>query len=136
MKITKSKDEVLNNAIQFLEKIDVQFDKNKLMVNLESNDNFIKWIETENHLNKANKILKENGLAFYWNVSQKSADNSNVTVSSNSAEAIRKGPISIEIESLDEGSIIKFSQELNDSSITDSLSINAAQKEQKILLKL
>lgn len=136
MKITKSKDEVLNNAIQFLEKIDVQFDKNKLMVNLESNDNFIKWIETENHLNKANKILKENGLAFYWNVSQKSADNSNVTVSSNSAEAIRKGPISIEIESLDEGSIIKFSQELNDSSITDSLSINAAQKRTKDFIKI
>lgn len=128
IEIQSTKTEILDKSTRLLDKINVKYDKNDMIIDLESNVDLIKWIQSENELDKANKILRENGSAYYWNVSQKSKDKENIVVSSNSADAIKRGPINIEIELLDNGLLTKFKQELNDSTISDSLTIDKAKK--------
>jgi len=136
MQIKSNKNTVLKNAVNILDNASIKYDIDELMINLESNNKLIKWIQTVNELEKANKILKENGSAYYWNVSQKSKNEENIVVSSNSAEAIKRGSVNIEIELLDNGLLTKFKQELNDSTISDSLTIDQAKKRVNDFIKL
>lgn len=136
MQIKSTQDKVLNDALKILDKINVKHDKEKLMIKLESNNNLIKWIQSESALDKANKTLQQNGSAYYWNVSQKRKNDENIVVSSNSTEAIKREPVNIEIELLDNGLLTKFEQEVNDSTISDSLTIDQAKKRIKEFIGL
>ena len=135
MQIKSTQTEILKNSENLLDKINVKYETDRLMINLESDHNFINWIQSENELASANKILKENGSAYYWNISQKSKEDKNVVVSSNSDETLRRGPVNIELEILDSGLLTKFVQEINDTTITDSVSIDEAKQIIKDFIK-
>ncbi len=133
MQIRSTPDEVLRDTELLLDKINIKYNKEKLVSTLQSNNDLIRWIQTENHLDKANNLLRDDATAYYWNVTHKSENEKekNIVVSSNGDNAVKFGSSNIEISLLDNGSLIKFDQEINDSTIGDSLTIDEA----KIIIK-
>ena len=133
MQIRSTPDEVLRDTELLLDKINIKYNKEKLVSTLQSNNDLIRWIQTENHLDKANNLLRDDATAYFWNVTHKSENEKekNIVVSSNGDNAVKFGSSNIEISLLDNGSLIKFDQEINDSTIGDSLNIDEA----KIIIK-
>jgi hypothetical protein len=121
LKITNNKISILNLAEEYLKKANVLYDENNLNIAFESDNNFVRWINSEHRITDANKILSDEGLAFYWIVSQAKDDDSGIIVSSNSDGKIKLNKSSFNLKILDNGKIIEFSTAISDSTIKKSL---------------
>jgi phosphoserine phosphatase RsbU/P len=129
LNITRDKQFIINESKKYLNKIGVQYDESKLDLNLESNNKLSRWIDSEHKINEANKILRQNGTAYYWRVSQKFDDDENdVMVSSNSSENVNRSKTRFYLNILDDGKIIGFNHQQTDSTIKKSLTPEEAKK--------
>lgn len=121
LKITNDKSSILNQAKAYLKKAKVLYDENSLNISFESDNDFVRWINSEYRIAEANKILKDDGSAYYWVISQDKDDDSQIIVSSNSDGKINLKKSSFKLKILDNGKIIEFNTEFSDSIIKKSL---------------
>ena len=137
LKITNSKEAILNQSKGYLNKANVLYNEDKLRIVFKSNKNFLRWINLEYKIDEANKILSDVGSAYYWTISQANNDDSKVVVSSNSETNINPNKSSFALKILDNGKIIEFSTELTDSVVQNSLTPDEAKKlAQNLIQKL
>lgn len=122
LSLKSDENKILHKAKTILDQLDADYSSSKLKLELKSNKDLINWIQSENKIDKANEMLKQNGFAYYWSVSQQSQEKSSIVVSSNSDAAVKKLDKQLQINMLDDGSIIKFEQEIDDSVFIDSTS--------------
>lgn len=95
LKVANNKESILKQSKEYLEKVNLSFDDDKLEIGFEADKNFIRWINSEYKINESNKILSDAGSAYYWTVSQSKEDKSDIVVSSNSDGNIElKNPVS------------------------------------------
>ncbi len=128
LKIVNSMESIRNQSKRYLNNINILYDENKLKIVFENDKNFVRWINSEYRIDEANKILSEAGSAYYWTISQAKNDDSKVVVSSNSETNINLNKSSFRLKILDNGKIIEFNTELNDSVVKNSLTSDEAKK--------
>ncbi len=128
LKISRDEQTIIKESKKYLDKIEVQYDESKLNLEFETNAKFVRWINSEHKLNDANKIIRQNGSAYYWSVSQNLENVSDVTVSSNSSESVNRNKTKFNLNLLDDGKIIGFDHHLIDSTIKKSLTLDEAKK--------
>lgn len=122
LRLKTDESKVLHKVKTILNQLDADFSPSKLKLELKSNKDLINWIQSENKIDKANEMLKQNGFAYYWSVSQQSEEKSSIVVSSNSNAAVKRMDKQLEINILDDEQIIKFEQDIDDSLFIDSAS--------------
>jgi len=127
LKISRD-EQTIEESKKYLDKINLQYDESKLNLEFETNTKFIRWINSEHKLNDANKILSQDGSAYYWSVSQNSENENNVTVSSNSSESVNRNKTKFSLNLQQDGKIIGFDNHLIDSTIKKSLTLDEAKK--------
>jgi len=128
LKIANSKESIVNKSKEYLNKVNILYDENKLNIVFENNKNFVRWINSEYRIDEANKILSDAGSAYYWTISQAKNDDSKVMVSANSDGNINLNKSSFTLKILDNGKIIELSTELPDSVVKKSLTPDEAKK--------
>lgn len=126
LKVANNKESILKQSKEYLEKVNLSFDDDKLEIGFEADKNFIRWINSEYKINESNKILSDAGSAYYWTVSQSKEDKSDIVVSSNSDGNIELKKSSFKLKILDNGKINEFSTELVDSTTKKSLTPDEA----------
>lgn len=126
LKVANNKESILKQSKEYLEKVNLSFDDDKLEIGFEADKNFIRWINSEYKINESNKILSDAGSAYYWTVSQSKEDKSDIVVSSNSDGNIELKKSSFKLKILDNGKINEFSTELVDSTAKKSLTPDEA----------
>jgi len=126
LKIVNNKQSILNQSKKYLNKSNVLYNENKLNIGFKTDENFIRWINSEYRINEANKILSDAGTAYYWIVTQDKDEDSEITVSSNSDGRINLNKTSFSLKILDNGKIIEFNNELPDSTLKNSVSPDEA----------
>ncbi len=126
LKIINNKQSILNQSKKYLNKSNVLFNENKLNIGFKTDENFVRWINSEYRINEANKILSDAGTAYYWIVTQDKDEDSEITVSSNSDGRINLNKTSFSLKILDNGKIIEFNTELPDSTVKNSVSPDEA----------
>lgn len=121
IKISKNEDYILKESEKFLNNADIKFDIDKFKLEFVSDEYFVKWINSEYPLNRANQVLKKSGIAYYWALSQSGKSDSALVISSNSDEnMINKNEI-LKVNIREDGKIFGFARKINDSLITKSL---------------
>lgn len=126
LKVANNKESILKQSKEYLKKVNLSFDDDKLEIGFEADKNFIRWINSEYKINESNKILSDAGSAYYWTVSQSKEDKSDIVVSSNSDGNIELKKSSFKLKILDNGKINEFSTELVDSTAKKSLTPDEA----------
>jgi len=126
LKIVNNKQSILNQSKKYLNKSNVLYNENKLNIGFKTDENFVRWINSEYRINEANKILSDAGTAYYWIVTQDKDEDSEITVSSNSDGRINLNKTSFSLKILDNGKIIEFNTELPDSTVKNSVSPDEA----------
>ena len=126
LKVANNKESILKQSKEYLKKVNLSFDDDKLEIGFEADKNFIRWINSEYKINESNKILSDAGSAYYWTVSQSKEDKSDIVVSSNSDGNIELKKSSFKLKILDNGKINEFSTELVDSTTKKSLTPDEA----------
>lgn len=126
LKVANNKGSILKQSKEYLKKVNLSFDDDKLEIGFEADKNFIRWINSEYKINESNKILSDAGSAYYWTVSQSKEDKSDIVVSSNSDGNIELKKSSFKLKILDNGKINEFSTELVDSTAKKSLTPDEA----------
>ena len=122
LKIVNNKQSILNQSKKYLNKSNVLYNENKLNIGFKTDENFVRWINSEYRINEANKILSDAGTAYYWIVAQDKDEDSEITVSSNSDGRINLNKTSFSLKILDNGKIIEFNTELPDTTVKNSVS--------------
>ena len=126
LKIVNNKQSILNQSKKYLNKSNVLYNENKLNIGFKTDENFVRWINSEYRINEANKILSDAGTAYYWIVTQDKDEDSEMNVSSNSDGRINLNKTSFSLKILDNGKIIEFNTELPDSTVKNSVSPDEA----------
>ncbi|MBP9119333.1 MAG: PP2C family protein-serine/threonine phosphatase [Ignavibacterium sp.] len=126
LKIVNNKQSILNQSKKYLNKSNVLYNENKLNIGFKTDENFVRWINSEYRINEANKILSDAGTAYYWIVTQDKDEDSEMNVSSNSDGRINLNKTSFSLKILDNGKIIEFNNELPDSTLKNSVSPDEA----------
>ncbi|HCY77772.1 MAG TPA: hypothetical protein DHV28_17820 [Ignavibacteriales bacterium] len=126
LSVENNRESIQKKSIEYLTKAGVLFDKDKLNINFETNKDFVKWINSDYKLDKANSILRKSGAAYYWSVSQSANSNDGITVSSNNEENNNFNKSKFRLEILDDGNLISFEETIPDSSIKKSLNSDEA----------
>ena len=126
LKIVNNKQSILNQSKKYLNKSNVLYNENKLNIGFKTDENFVRWINSEYKINEANKILSDAGTAYYWIVTQDKDEDSEMNVSSNSDGRINLNKTSFSLKILDNGKIIEFNNELPDSTLKNSVSPDEA----------
>lgn len=121
IKISKNENYILKESEKFLNNADIKFDVDKFKLEFVSDEYFVKWINSEYPLNRANQVLKKSGIAYYWALSQSGKSDSALVISSNSEDnMINKNEI-LKVNIREDGKIFGFARKINDSLITKSL---------------
>lgn len=126
LKIVNNKQSILNQSKKYFNKSNVLYNENKLNIGFKTDENFVRWINSEYKINEANKILSDAGTAYYWIVTQDKDEDSEMNVSSNSDGRINLNKTSFSLKILDNGKIIEFNNELPDSTLKNSVSPDEA----------
>jgi hypothetical protein len=126
LQIVNNKQSILAKAKEYITKAGVNYDKNKLTIGFETDNNFVRWTNSTNKLNEANKILSRTNFDYYWTVTQKIDDNSGIVISSNSDGEVSINRSNFKLKILDNNNIIEFELELPDSVVSKSLTSDEA----------
>ncbi|MFZ2322954.1 MAG: PP2C family protein-serine/threonine phosphatase [Ignavibacteriaceae bacterium] len=121
IKISKNEDYILKESEKFLNNADIKFDIDKFKLEFVSDEYFVKWINSEYPLNRANQVLKKSGIAYYWALSQSGKSDSALVISSNSDENMTNKNEILKVNIREDGKIFGFARKINDSLITKSL---------------
>jgi len=74
VKISKSENVIREKGKEYFKISKIKVDNEKLRVEFIANEPLIRWINSKYPLNKSNQVLRDNGTAFYWQLSQPSND--------------------------------------------------------------
>ncbi len=127
VKISKNGNFILNESKNYLRNADINFDKEKLKLQFESDQQLINWIDSKYPLNKANDLLKESP-AYYWQIIQTGEEDSSIVISSNSDDNIINKNEIIKLKIMEDGKAFGFARKIKNSLITKSLSTEEAKK--------
>lgn len=121
LNITSSKQSIIDHSYQYLNKAKILYESNKLNIKLESDMKFIRWINSEYKINLANKILSENDGSYYWVLNRSNKDKSSIVVSSDNEGNIQLNKPDFTLKILDNGKVIGFRVDIEDSTVKISL---------------
>ena len=105
-----------------------KFNYDKISIEYTSDKNFVEWINSKYPLNKANDVLRNSGLAYYWVVTQTGDKDTALVIRANSDETKIKRNELVKIQLNDNGKPISFIQNISDSIVSNQLTPDKAKE--------
>lgn len=125
VKISKSENVIREKGKEYFKISKIKVDNEKLRVEFIANEPLIRWINSKYPLNKSNQVLRDNGTAFYWQLSQPSNDTLLIITSNSSKTTVKKNE-NVNLKLTEDGKLFSLIRQIKDSLELKSLTSDEA----------